>query len=878
MQTMAVAAVAGWPCIVSAEPSFGSFTDVNRVLEDFAGLCGQKLSKVKGGAFLDADDLLGGYAQRDTQAEIQLLRSKFLDLYRRIIETMAHENISNAERAIVEQVERGTAFLHSTASNFCDPTENRVVPDLNIILSAANGLEMLSAKSGFESEVASLVSQIQELVALVSRTKARRSPLFAWEKSQLVEAIERGDWILFEGANHCPSAVLDRLNPLLESTNLGSSSEFRYEPVLLPEAPPNADGSSAVIVPHPNFRIFFALDDTSGAKLSRAIVDRSVMISLDFSYSRDASIQSNAASISKVIEMDIVKTEPQSDRDVSTGIADFHLRYEQSAMMQDVYLLRVIEYMWASENNAKEIKIWPIHLNLLNTVMGRLIDSASLKTNTNQFKSKLTTSIIHLFLLGSISEREFGSRLYILRGWLAKASKTFSGFFDSDEIDHICVEKHPSLRLSRSDLCIDPVFGMDSVLPKKIHGFACPPLHFIRGISFRFEVLILSKLRHRWSILSSELESRQLGRDCILAVSRKFNKLSKDNVRHRTVRSLFSDVAYPIFSLLGQALDLFKDFLVATSDNFTDWNIPNEFAWFNLFNSALLFEDIARKKCQTFEEGANCMVLFKRIDHATSDLKSDGILKSFPKLRAVVDELCNICSERPRYENLRYLLAVPIEEFSIRTERELCVLSNTACSSSLKIGSSVVPKALVNLSSSTYCNDGKFKESMERLLAILQNSPKVSDVGTTLTTDSQSRFPTWDLLLTNNLEGSNHRLLSLLQSCESDLQRFQRVLSDQSKSSLLEFSFNPIAPLLSQVFGQRIAWMVESRRIDKLVISSLLIESQISVLKNVCARLSSDLESKSPEYLFASCGSSPAAVDSLISYYRVSNETLFHVP
>lgn len=65
----------------------------------------------------------------------------------------------------------------------------------------------------------------------------------------LTTAVERGDWVLLEGANRCPAAVLDRLNPLLEPN--GS--------LLLNEAG-DAGGTARVLRPHPDFRLFLTVD------------------------------------------------------------------------------------------------------------------------------------------------------------------------------------------------------------------------------------------------------------------------------------------------------------------------------------------------------------------------------------------------------------------------------------------------------------------------------------------------------------------------------------------------------------------------------------------------------------------------------------------
>ncbi|CAM9487941.1 unnamed protein product, partial [Ectocarpus sp. 8 AP-2014] len=46
--------------------------------------------------------------------------------------------------------------------------------------------------------------------------KSSPGSCFCWSDGVLVQALERGDWIVLDGANLCSSSVLDRLNPLLE--------------------------------------------------------------------------------------------------------------------------------------------------------------------------------------------------------------------------------------------------------------------------------------------------------------------------------------------------------------------------------------------------------------------------------------------------------------------------------------------------------------------------------------------------------------------------------------------------------------------------------------------------------------------------------------
>lgn len=72
---------------------------------------------------------------------------------------------------------------------------------------------------------------------------------FEWVDGALCQAVERGQWVLLDNANLCNPTVLDRLNSLLEPGG-----------VLLLNERGAVDGKPRVITPHPDFRLFLALD------------------------------------------------------------------------------------------------------------------------------------------------------------------------------------------------------------------------------------------------------------------------------------------------------------------------------------------------------------------------------------------------------------------------------------------------------------------------------------------------------------------------------------------------------------------------------------------------------------------------------------------
>ena len=75
----------------------------------------------------------------------------------------------------------------------------------------------------------------------------------------LINALRHGHWLLIDNVNFCSPSVLDRLNGLLEPGGRLVVSERGV-----------VDGQVQVVVSHPNFRLFFAMDPKNG-DISRAM-------------------------------------------------------------------------------------------------------------------------------------------------------------------------------------------------------------------------------------------------------------------------------------------------------------------------------------------------------------------------------------------------------------------------------------------------------------------------------------------------------------------------------------------------------------------------------------------------------------------------------
>ncbi|CAL1534631.1 unnamed protein product [Lymnaea stagnalis] len=89
---------------------------------------------------------------------------------------------------------------------------------------------------------------------------------FEWVDSVLVKALQNGSWLLIDNVNFCSASVLDRLNALLEPNGVLTVNERG-----------TVDGTILTITPHPDFRLFFAMDPKRG-EISRAMRNRGIEI------------------------------------------------------------------------------------------------------------------------------------------------------------------------------------------------------------------------------------------------------------------------------------------------------------------------------------------------------------------------------------------------------------------------------------------------------------------------------------------------------------------------------------------------------------------------------------------------------------------------
>ncbi|KAF2027995.1 midasin [Setomelanomma holmii] len=237
MEALIVSVKQNWPVILVGAPGSGKTT----LIDQLASFAGADMVNFAMNADIDAMDLVGGYEQVDPTRELHRCAQKLEAYIQRRI-TTAQQSLHH-HIALLEHLHRADFFISIMHQH----------PALNSV-----------ARS--DAEASDLVEELRGHLRVASQhiDGAR----FQWVDGVLIRALEEGKWLVLDHANLCSSAVLDRLNSLLEPNGYLSINEHA-----------TADGEARIVRPHPNFRIFMTVDPRFG-ELSRAMRNRAVEICL----------------------------------------------------------------------------------------------------------------------------------------------------------------------------------------------------------------------------------------------------------------------------------------------------------------------------------------------------------------------------------------------------------------------------------------------------------------------------------------------------------------------------------------------------------------------------------------------------------------------
>ncbi|KAG9732718.1 midasin, partial [Aureobasidium melanogenum] len=264
LESVMVAVQKRWPVLLVGPSGSGK----TAVLEKLAAVLGVDMVTFSMNADVDSMDLVGGYEQSEPQRAIH----SFLEKLRTFAALQTVRCLTlDSNKSALEALHRLRQLASKADTSLVTTGRNEVTLEIAHLLqnfiSVAQSSGTLSP-STFMIDIPEAECLLEQVNVLISKPTAISRAQFEWMDGMLVQALERGEWLVLDNANLCSPAVLDRLNSLLEPNG-----------TLIINENTDASGQARVIVPHPKFRIFFTMDPRYG-ELSRALRNRAVELFL----------------------------------------------------------------------------------------------------------------------------------------------------------------------------------------------------------------------------------------------------------------------------------------------------------------------------------------------------------------------------------------------------------------------------------------------------------------------------------------------------------------------------------------------------------------------------------------------------------------------
>ena len=245
LEMMAGCLTQSWPVLLTGPTNAGK----TALVDTMASLTGNTVNTISLNVNTDTMELLGGFEQSDTERSLA-------EVWRRVqdwVVELSQELLSGG------RLEDGLLLMQKYLQLERHYRQARRKEQLKIIN------EVIISVRSTNSRVLECEQFLRELSQLDSVQKGT----FEWISSVLVTAMEKGNWLVLNGANICSASVLDRLNSVFEE---GGRLVLSERGVL---------GDDVVTVnKHPNFRAFLIYDPSKG-EISRAMRNRCVELYVD---------------------------------------------------------------------------------------------------------------------------------------------------------------------------------------------------------------------------------------------------------------------------------------------------------------------------------------------------------------------------------------------------------------------------------------------------------------------------------------------------------------------------------------------------------------------------------------------------------------------
>lgn len=183
------------------------FSGKTSIIRYLAGLSDSRLSEITLTETIDATELLGTFEPEEVSTLLESLNGCVGTIRNKLGLLL----ISSRDASLKNCFDRG---FHISSDS------DAVSQWLSLLKSQLPPVPTPNDFQNVIHEISRQITAAERLLLLISSNSSKMS--FRWIDGQLLQSLERGDWLILRHINFASAAVLDRLNSLLEPN--GNSS------------------------------------------------------------------------------------------------------------------------------------------------------------------------------------------------------------------------------------------------------------------------------------------------------------------------------------------------------------------------------------------------------------------------------------------------------------------------------------------------------------------------------------------------------------------------------------------------------------------------------------------------------------------------------